>query len=363
MASITLDHVKKSFGETVALRDLSIAIEDKEFLVLVGPSGCGKSTLLRAIAGLEHPSEGSIYIGERLVNDLAAKDRDVAMVFQNYGLYPHMSVSGNLGFGLRLRHVPKARIEQRVRPVAELRAIEALLGRSPRALSGGQRQRVALGRAIVCEPRVFLMDEPLSNLDAKLRTQTRAELIKLHRRLQTTVVYVTHDQMEAMTMGDRVAVMDDGTVQQVDTPAQVYARPANMFVAGFIGSPAMNFFQTRLELTETAVRVRIAGLLLDLPGRIAQRARDYGKREVIVGIRPEDIHQGRDQPPGSQVAHATVDVVERLGSDTYLSLKVEGAMFTARLAGSVQLQPGDTLPVAVDAHKAHLFDPVTELAL
>src|SRR5579884_2630274 len=275
MAGVTLEHVVKRFGDVVAVNDVSIEIEDKEFLVLVGPSGCGKSTILRLIAGLEELTDGNIYIGNRLVNDVAPKDRDIAMVFQSYALYPHMSVYDNLAFGLRLRHTPKKEIDRRVHEAAEILGIEMLLNRKPKQLSGGQRQRVALGRAIVREPQVFLMDEPLSNLDAKLRVATRAELVKLHRRLQTTVIYVTHDQVEAMTMGNRIAVLRDGMLQQLGTPQDVYSKPANMFVAGFIGSPAMNFFRGELQGTDGELRVRASGIELLLPPEIAAATKSH----------------------------------------------------------------------------------------
>jgi multiple sugar transport system ATP-binding protein len=364
MASVTLEHVVKRFGEVVAVRDVSIEIKDKEFLVLVGPSGCGKSTILRMVAGLEELSDGAIYIGDRLVNDVAPKDRDIAMVFQNYALYPHMSVYDNLAFALKLRHTPKPDIQRRVQEAAEILGIEMLLQRKPKQLSGGQRQRVALGRAIVREPRVFLMDEPLSNLDAKLRVQTRAELIKLHRRLQTTVVYVTHDQVEAMTMGSRIAILRDGVLQQLDSPAEVYSHPANIFVAGFIGSPAMNFFPAQLENSEGELTVRAAGIDVQLPPEIRTKAEAHQSREVVLGVRPEDIHDGRGVTPnGNRPANVKVDVVEQMGSETYVYLTAGETSFTARMDSSLDAQPGDTLPVVIDTHKVHLFDPVSEVAI
>ncbi|MHB8620210.1 MAG: ABC transporter ATP-binding protein [Chloroflexota bacterium] len=364
MAEVTLEHVVKRFGDVVAVRDVSIEIQDKEFLVLVGPSGCGKSTILRMVAGLEELSDGNIYIGERLVNDVAPKDRDIAMVFQNYALYPHMSVYDNLAFGLKLRHTPKHEIKQRVQKVAETLGIEQLLQRKPKQLSGGQRQRVALGRAIVREPQVFLMDEPLSNLDAKLRVQTRAELIKLHRRLQTTIVYVTHDQVEAMTMGSRIAIMRDGVLQQLDAPTQIYSHPANMFVAGFIGSPAMNFFKGTLEQVDGKLQVQMPGLHLNLPEEIASRATGHGGRDVILGVRPEDVHDGRKvQPNGNAPTNVKVDVVEQMGNEAFVYLTIGESTFTARMDSAVDAKPGDTIPVMVNAHKVHLFDPTTELAI
>src|SRR5438552_3842408 len=280
MAGVTLNKLTKAFKEVVAVNEVDLEIRDKEFLVLVGPSGCGKSTILRMIAGLEELTDGSIYIGERLVNDVAPKDRDIAMVFQNYALYPHMSVYDNLAFGLKLRKTPKDEIRRRVNEAAQILGLQNLLARKPKQLSGGQRQRVALGRAIVREPQVFLMDEPLSNLDAKLRVQTRAELIKLHRRLQTTVIYVTHDQVEAMTMGSRIAILRDGVLQQLDTPSEVYANPANIFVAGFIGSPAMNFFQAEIEGADSELTVKAAGIDLKLPPEVASRAHAHGAKHV-----------------------------------------------------------------------------------
>lgn len=364
MAAVTLEHVVKRFGDVVAVRDVSIEIQDKEFLVLVGPSGCGKSTILRMIAGLEEMSDGNIYIGERLVNDVPPKDRDIAMVFQNYALYPHMSVYDNLAFALKLRHTPKQEIQRRVQEAASILGIETLLQRKPKQLSGGQRQRVALGRAIVREPRVFLMDEPLSNLDAKLRVQTRAELIKLHRRLQTTVIYVTHDQVEAMTMGSRIAILRDGVLQQLDTPAAMYANPANIFVAGFIGSPAMNFFPAELQGTNGEMNVRAAGMEIQLPQEIRAKATAQNSREVVLGVRPEHIYDGRRTPAnGSKPADVKVDVVEHMGNETYVYLTVGETAFTARMDGSFDAQPGDTLPVIIDSHRIHLFDLETEAAI
>ncbi|HSZ94458.1 MAG TPA: sn-glycerol-3-phosphate ABC transporter ATP-binding protein UgpC [Acetobacteraceae bacterium] len=364
MASVTLEHVSKTFGDTTVVRDVSLEIRDKEFLVLVGPSGCGKSTILRMIAGLEDVSDGEIYIGDKLVNDVSAKDRDIAMVFQNYALYPHMSVFDNLAYGLRQRHTAAHDIRQRVHAVAERLGIEPLLLRKPKQLSGGQRQRAALGRAIVREPRVFLMDEPLSNLDAKLRVQTRVELAKLHARLQTTIIYVTHDQVEAMTLGNRIAILKDGVLQQVDSPAEVYARPANVFVAGFIGSPAMNFFDARLARVDGGVQVAGGGLQIDLPSEIVARTEGYSGRPVILGIRPEDIHDGsRAAPGGSPPSCANVDVVEHMGSENFVHLTSGDTTFVARLDRSVDPRPGETLPIVVDADRIRLFDPTTEEAI
>src|SRR6266508_3346760 len=292
MAGVTLDHITKKYGEVTAVNDLNIQIRDQEFLVLVGPSGCGKSTALRMIAGLEEITGGDLYIGDRRVNDVAPKDRDVAMVFQSYALYPHMTVYDNMAFGLKLRKYPRAEIDRRVKEAAEMLGIQELLARKPRQLSGGQRQRVALGRAIVREPQVFLMDEPLSNLDAKLRVETRAGLIKLHQRLLTTTVYVTHDQTEAMTMGHRIAVLRDGVMQQLDTPQTLYDRPANLFVAGFIGTPAMNFFPGQLASDDggQSLWVQTSGLKLKVPETMRGRLASQTGREVVFGVRPEHIH-------------------------------------------------------------------------
>jgi len=364
MASVTLEHVTKRFGDTTVVRDVSIEIRDKEFLVLVGPSGCGKSTILRMIAGLEEASDGDIYIGDRLVNDVSAKDRDIAMVFQNYALYPHMSVFDNLAYGLRQRRTAAQDIKRRVQAVAERLGIEQLLLRKPKQLSGGQRQRAALGRAIVREPQVFLMDEPLSNLDAKLRVQTRVELTKLHARLQTTVIYVTHDQVEAMTLGNRIAILKDGMLQQIDTPGAVYAKPANVFVAGFIGSPAMNFFNARLEQVSGGLRVKGGGLEINLPAEIVARIDGYTGRQVILGVRPEDIHDATHAAPNeSPATRANVDVVEHMGSENFVHLTSGEASFVARLGSSVDPKPGEVLPIEVDAHKIQLFDPATEMAI
>ena len=364
MAAVTLEHVYKRFGDTTVVRDVSIEIQDKEFLVLVGPSGCGKSTILRMIAGLEEVSDGDIYIGSRLVNDVSAKDRDIAMVFQNYALYPHMSVFDNLAYGLRQRRTSGPEIKRRVQAVAESLGIEALLQRKPKQLSGGQRQRAALGRAIVREPQVFLMDEPLSNLDAKLRVQTRVELTKLHARLRTTVIYVTHDQVEAMTLGNRIAILKDGVLQQIDAPAEVYARPANVFAAGFIGSPAMNFFDARLEQSDDALWVKGGVLDISLPSEIVVRTNGYTGRQVILGVRPEDIHDGRRVAAnGSPPASASVDVVEHMGSENFVHLTSGDASFVARMEGSANPRPGEVLPIVVDAHRIYLFDPATERAI
>ncbi len=359
MATVTYDHVSKKFGDTLAVNDLSLQVRDEEFLVLVGPSGCGKTTALRMLAGLEEQTTGDIFIGERLVNDVAPKDRDIAMVFQNYALYPHMSVYDNIAFGLKLRGMPKQEIDRRVTEVADMLAIGQLLKRKPKELSGGQRQRVAVGRAIAREPAVFLMDEPLSNLDAKLRIQTRAMLQKLHQRLRRTTIYVTHDQVEAMTMGDRIAVMSNGQLQQLDTPEALHERPVNVFVAGFIGSPSMNFFPARTRQDSGAVAD--AGFF---KATVTGAAADTVGREVIVGIRPEDIHdlattQARDMVP----VDARVDVVEYLGNELQLMLAAGEQTFIARVSTETQTKPGATLRVGFDPHKLHVFDKQTEGAL
>ena len=367
MAGVTLDHINKQFGDVMAVNDLSIQIHDKEFLVLVGPSGCGKSTALRLIAGLEETSGGEIYIGDRRVNDVAPKDRDIAMVFQSYALYPHMTVYDNLAFGLKLRKTPKPEIERRVKEAADILGLAALLKRKPKQLSGGQRQRVALGRAIVREPLVFLMDEPLSNLDAKLRVQTRAEMIKLHQRLQTTVIYVTHDQVEAMTMGHRIAVMRDGILQQLDTPQMLYDHPANMFVAGFIGSPAMNFFNGKLagDGAEGAMYMEAAGIRLQVPAHKHVQLKPALGRDVVFGVRPEDIHDRaeRRDAPEHQRAEVQVEVVEPLGSELFVYLRSENQEFTSRMPARAQMAPGQKVDVVFDTEKLHVFDRQTEQAL
>jgi multiple sugar transport system ATP-binding protein len=356
MATVTFEHVWKRFGDFAAVQDLNLEIADGEFMVLVGPSGCGKTTSLRMIAGLEESTEGTIRIGDRVVNDVAPKDRDIAMVFQSYALYPHMTVRDNLAFGLKLRKIPKAEIEARVQEAARILGLENL-DKKPRALSGGQRQRVALGRAIVREPAVFLMDEPLSNLDAKLRVQTRAEIARLHRRLGTTTVYVTHDQVEAMTMGSRIAVMRDGLLQQVGTPQEVYDRPANRFVAGFIGSPAMNF----VDVTVDGSNVTGGGISLPIPARFGA---DLGStRRLVAGFRPDHLELG-DQA-GAAGFRAKADVVEYLGSEELLHLTVPGheGDIVAVVGSEHRVQPGDLLDVRLPADRLHLFDAESGAAL
>ena len=359
MASVTFEHVWKRFGDFVALNDLNISIEDKEFLVLVGPSGCGKTTALRCLAGLEEISDGKVLIGDQVVNDVAPKDRDIAMVFQSYALYPHMTVFDNMAFGLKLRKVSKDEIERRVNIAADTLGIQHLLKRKPRELSGGQRQRVAVGRAIVREPKVFLFDEPLSNLDAKLRVQTRAEISKLHQRLQTTFIYVTHDQVEAMTMASRIAVMNKGILQQLDSPQNLYDRPNNQFVAGFIGSPAMNFFPSHIRRGDGKLIVEAEGFKVEIP---AHRAEPYQKmvdREVIFGIRPEDIHNPMFAPPGISSAPVTakVDVTELMGNEIFLYLVAGKNSFVARVDPRTRFQMGQQVKVAFNMDNFHLFDP------
>ena len=365
MARVVYDHVTKRFGDVIAVNDLSLEVADKEFLVLVGPSGCGKTTALRLLAGLEEVTAGTIKIGDRIVNDVAPKDRDIAMVFQSYALYPHMNVYDNMAFGLKLRKTPKTEIDRRVKEAAEILGIEKLLDRKPKQLSGGQRQRVALGRAIVREPQVFLMDEPLSNLDAKLRVQTRAEISKLHQRLQATFIYVTHDQMEAMTMGTRIAVMKDGILQQLDTPQNLYDSPGNMFVAGFIGSPAMNFFDVKLVGTMEEMYIDGAGFKVRVPPSKATALHDYLGKQVVFGIRPEDIHDRQYAPPGIFAEHVTaqVDVTELMGNEIFLYLVVDSKTFIARVDPRTNARIGQKVDVSFNMANVHFFDRDTEKAL
>lgn len=373
MASVKLKNMFKRYpGGVTAVNDFNLDIEDKEFIILVGPSGCGKTTTLRMIAGLEEITEGELYIGDKLVNDVAPKDRDIAMVFQNYALYPHMTVFGNMAFGLKLRKMPKDEIKRRVLEAAKVLDIEHLLERKPKALSGGQRQRVALGRAIVREPKVFLMDEPLSNLDAKLRVQMRTEISKLHNKLQTTIVYVTHDQTEALTMGTRIVVMKDGYIQQVDTPSNLYERPQNMFVAGFIGSPQMNFMDVKVEKTSAdksgkggeGVNLIFGKNTIKLPEGKAKKilASEYIGKEVVMGIRPENLHDEAVylESMSDSVVTARVEVVELLGSETLLYLIIDDVDFIARVNPRTKAQIGDLVKIAFDTNKAHLFDKETE---
>ena len=366
MASVTFDHVYKRFGDVVAVNDLNIDVEDKEFLVFVGPSGCGKTTSLRLLAGLEEISEGNIMIGDRVVNDVPPKDRDIAMVFQSYALYPHMSVYDNMAFGLKLRKTPKADIDRRVKEAANILDIGHLLDRKPKQLSGGQRQRVAVGRAIVREPSVFLFDEPLSNLDAKLRVQTRAQLTRLHQRLATTFIYVTHDQVEAMTMASRIAVMKDGILQQIASPQELYDHPYNVFVAGFIGSPSMNFFDATLVESDGKLEINTGGFRLEVPEEKANEWRAFKGREVIFGIRPEDIHAKPFVPPSILESSMTaqVDVTELMGNEIFLYLlSKDEKQFIARVDPRVKVTTGDQLDLAVNMANAHIFDPKTEVTL
>jgi multiple sugar transport system ATP-binding protein len=356
MATVTFEHVFKRYGDVTAVNDLNLEIQDEEFLVLVGPSGCGKTTALRMIAGLEDVTEGDLKIGDRVVNGLAPKDRDVAMVFQSYALYPHMSVFDNLAFGLKLRKVPKDEIKRRVEEAAKTIELTNLLERKPKQLSGGQRQRVALGRAIVREPAVFLMDEPLSNLDAKLRVQTRAEIARLHQRLRTTVVYVTHDQVEAMTMGDRIAVMNFGVLQQVGPPQELYQSPVNKFVAGFIGSPSMNFMSVAPKSEGGTLRLVGDGIELPVPDGL-KGAVDGGGAELTAGIRPEHFQITNGAAPGAGASvRATCDVVEFLGNEELLHVKVGGHDLVAVVGAEHRVRPGDVVDLFVPIDKIKLFD-------
>jgi multiple sugar transport system ATP-binding protein len=365
MASVTFEHVTKKFENVIAVKDLTLHIPDGEFLVLVGPSGCGKTTTLRLLAGLEEVTHGRIYIGDRDVTDIPPKDRNVAMVFQSYALYPHMNVYDNIAFGLRMRKVPKLEIERRVLEAARMLEIEHILYRRPRELSGGQRQRVAVARAIVRDPAVFLFDEPLSNLDAKLRVQTRAELIKLHQRLGTTFVYVTHDQVEAMTMGTRIAVMKDGVLQQVDTPQNIYERPDNLFVAGFIGSPPMNFFEARLMPEGESLWVDTGAFRVPVPPDRVPIYRSYVGRRVIFGLRPEHIYDPDFSPPLNHPAEvqARVDVKELMGSEIHLHLVADRQTFVARVDPRTRASVGKTIRLLFDMDHMHLFDAETERAI
>ena len=367
MARVIFQNVTKLYGGNPipAVNDLTMEVEDQEFLVLVGPSGCGKSTAMRMVAGLEEITGGQIIIGDRVVNDLPPKDRDVAMVFQSYALYPHMTVYDNLAYPLKLRKVPKVERDQRVRQAARTLDIEQFLDRKPKALSGGQRQRVALGRAIVRDADVFLMDEPLSNLDAKLRVQTRAELIKLHERVSTTTIYVTHDQVEAMTMGDRIAVMSLGVLQQLDTPQNLYDHPANKFVAGFIGSPSMNFVDVTLESRDGKIYANAPGFSMQAPQRLGNALAPYIGKTITMGIRPEhlvEVSRLAGFIPGMAIP-VTVDIVEQLGNEIFVYLMAGSTLFTARMAPDMGLHRGDRIEVSPLPENLHFFDPQTELAI
>ena len=370
MASVKLESVRKVYGDSgaqVAVHGVDLEVRNGEFVVLVGPSGCGKSTTLRMIAGLESISSGKLWIGDRLVNDVSPKDRDIAMVFQSYALYPHMTVFENMAFALKLKKLPAAEIDTRVRQAAEILDIGAVLERTPKQLSGGQRQRVAVGRAIVRQPQVFLFDEPLSNLDAKLRVQTRREISKLHRQLGATMIYVTHDQVEAMTMGDRIVVLDKGRVQQIDTPLNLYNRPANRFVAGFIGSPAMNFIEGRLAGNGAGSRFEGRGgaLSLSLPGTHAKRLATYASRDVILGVRPEDVYVATGPRPASASAEATVrlEAVEPMGNEIFLHARGTDHELTARVAPQPVPEAGNPVTVAFDVEKLHFFDAESGAAI
>jgi multiple sugar transport system ATP-binding protein len=365
MASVTYDHVTKRFGEVTAVDDLDIVINDKEFLVLVGPSGCGKSTALRCLAGLEDITDGQIMIGDQIVNDVPPKDRDIAMVFQSYALYPHMSVYDNMAFGLKLRKTPKDEIKRRVGEAAEILGIQDLLDRKPRQLSGGQRQRVAVGRAIVREPKVFLFDEPLSNLDAKLRVETRANITKLHQQLQTTFIYVTHDQIEAMTMASRIAVLDAGLLQQIDTPQQLYDHPDNLFVAGFIGSPAMNFFPATIQQSDGKLIVDGKSLTLEIPEERVEPYQSYVGKQIIFGIRPEDIFNPEFAPPGiiAQSVDTNVDITALMGNEIFLFLKTGDHEFVARVDPRTTVTIGKPIQVVFNLANMHIFDRETELVI
>jgi len=361
MATVTFDHLYKRYGEDViAVNDLNLEIGDGEFICLVGPSGCGKTTALRCVAGLEEISDGRLLIGDRVVNNVAPKDRDIAMVFQSYALYPHMSVYDNLAFGLKLRKLKKDEIDRRVKEGAEILGLERYLDRKPRALSGGQRQRVALGRAIVREPSVFLMDEPLSNLDAKLRVQTRAEIARLHQRLGSTMIYVTHDQVEAMTMGDRIAVMRDGILQQVGTPQELYDHPVNVFVAGFIGSPSMNFATAKSEGKDLVIGD--VKLVLTGPQARAADSRADGA-SVLVGFRPEHIELANGQQSDAVRFPAKVDVVEYLGNEELIHAQTAGNEIVALLPSDKKVGVGDNVDFAIPMEKLHIFDPESEKTL
>ena len=364
MASLSLKNIYKVYPNGFnAVKDFSMEIEDKEFIIFVGPSGCGKSTTLRMIAGLEDISSGELWIGDKMVNDVEPKDRDIAMVFQNYALYPHMSVYDNMAFGLKLRKVPKEKIDKQVHEAAKILDIEHLLDRKPKALSGGQRQRVAMGRAIVRNPKVFLMDEPLSNLDAKLRVQMRIEIAKLHQRLGTTIIYVTHDQTEAMTLGTRIVVMKDGIIQQVDTPQNLSEKPANLFVAGFMGSPQMNFLGATVKVDGDVAKLCIANKEIPLPPAKSKKVIEggYDGKIVTFGIRPEDVDDSEMIISASPVSfESTVRVYELLGAEVYLYLDLADFPITARVDSRTTARPGDTIKFTFDLEKIHVFDKETE---
>jgi len=365
VAGVTFNHVSKDFGDQRVVTDLTIEVQDKEFLVFVGPSGCGKSTSLRMLAGLEEITEGEILIGDRVVNNVAPKDRDVAMVFQSYALYPHMTVYDNMAFGLKLRKTPKKIIDERVNEAANELGIGHLLDRRPRQLSGGQRQRVAVGRAIVREPAVFLMDEPLSNLDAKLRVEARSFISRLHQRLETTFIYVTHDQVEAMTMGTRICVLNEGKLQQIDSPFNLYHNPHNIFVAGFIGSPSMNFFDATLKEDGDNLVVDVGAFTLPVPASKADSFRSHVGMEVVCGVRPEDIDDSNFLPQGIIPANMTcnVEVVEQMGNEVIIYLENAGKNFIARTDPRTDATVGEPMGVTFNLDNMHLFDTNTEMSL
>jgi multiple sugar transport system ATP-binding protein len=363
MSRVLIRNLNKKYDEVHAVKNVNLEIRDREFVVLVGPSGCGKTTTLRMVAGLESITSGDVLIGDTVVNDLPPMDRDIAMVFQNYALYPHMSVYDNMAFGLKMRKFARPEIEKRVREAADILGIGDYLKRKPRQLSGGQRQRVALGRAIVRHPQVFLFDEPLSNLDAKLRVQMRVELKKIHDRLGTTAVYVTHDQVEAMTLGDRVVVMKDGIVQQVGEPLELYNQPANRFVAGFLGSPAMNFAKVGVAEENGAICAVADGIRLTLPSPLAARLRPYVGEEVTLGIRPEDLRVVPGGESDGLSFPAVVEVIERLGSQTLLDVKVGAGAMVAAVEPALQTKVREQLHLALDAERLHFFDGRSETAI
>ena len=363
MASLSLKNICKKYPNGFeAVKDFNLGIADKEFIIFVGPSGCGKSTTLRMVAGLEDISSGELKIDGRLVNDVEPKDRDIAMVFQNYALYPHMTVYDNMAFGLKLRKVSKEKIDEMVKEAARILDLEKLLDRKPKALSGGQRQRVAMGRAIVRSPKVFLMDEPLSNLDAKLRVQMRTEIAKLHQRLGATIIYVTHDQTEAMTLGTRIVVMKDGIVQQVDSPQNLYDRPQNLFVAGFMGSPQMNFIDATIEVKGDKVYAKTPSMTIELPAEKGKKVADggYNGKVVTLGIRPEDVYDAEQAPHLTNVFETTINVYELLGAEVYLYSDLDEFPITARVSSSTNARSGSKVKFAFDVAKMHVFDKETE---
>ena len=365
MSNVILKNLSKKFKDVIAVDDLNIEIKDKEFAVLVGPSGCGKTTTLRAIAGLEEATSGEIYIGDRLVNDVQPKDRDIAMVFQNYALYPHMDVYNNMAFGLKLRKFPKKEIDQRVEEAAEILGIENLLKRKPKQLSGGQRQRVAVGRAIVRKPKVFLFDEPLSNLDAKLRVAMRAEISKLHRRLEATIIYVTHDQVEAMTMASRIFIMNDGRLQQSGSPLDVYKQPTNKFVAGFIGSPAMNFVEANLVKEGADYIIDAESFKVKTDTKNHAKLKPYTGKKVIFGIRPEDLYDKKYAPNDitGDAIKTKVEVIEPLGAEIFIYLTIGKNSLVGKMDSQTQVKVEESMEVVIDMKKTHIFDPETLLTI